>query len=201
MRNYARTVEELKKKAIVFWPREIIERETSPRVLSLLLRTQSKFIGVLHISDAMPDSWKNAININVSDEITGNLFLKHLMFLSDLGVKSLKTLPPLNDYFKGGKMHYIWRKKKYEYQFKVIHKRVSLTHSLLRIDEEGLLKNCPIEPNMEDVIMLLLHGASSVNNTLPVNVKSRCVVGKLMGDSYSLDKYIKPLYMRVSEGF
>jgi hypothetical protein len=191
-----RTLAEFKKNAVLFWPREILERASAASVLPLLLKTQEKFISVLNLSDSAPDSWKKLVDI--SAELKGNLFLKHLMVLSDLGGETLNKLPPLSNYFKKGKMTYIWREKKYIYQFKAIHKKVPLANAALRADGKGLLKGYALEERMEDVIMLLLHGASSIGDTLPDEVKNKCVIGTLMGEPKELDKFVKQNYIRIS---
>lgn len=196
MGKYARTLAELREKAVLFWPREILEREASLSVLPLLLKTQEKFISILNLSDAAPDSWKKLVD--VSDEIKGNLFLKHLMVLSDLGGEALNKLPPLRNYFSDVKMNYVWREKNYEYQFKVIQDKVALANASLRVDGKRLLKGFTLDPKMEDVIMLLLHGASSFGNTLPDDVKSKCVIGSLIGEPDELEKFVKQNYIRIS---
>ena len=196
MSKYMRTLAEFKKRAVLFWPREILEREASVSVLPLLLKTQDKFISILNLSDSAPDSWKKLVD--VSDDIKGNLFLKHLMVLSDLGGEALNKLPPLKNYFKGGKMNYVWREKKYKYQFKVIHEKVPLTNASLRANGKSLLKGYALSDKMEDVVMLLLHGASSFRDTLPDDVKSKCVIGSLIGEPEELDKFVKQNYIRIS---
>jgi hypothetical protein len=196
MSKYARTLAELKEKAVLFWPREIIEREASVSILPLLLKTQDKFISILKLSDSAPDSWKKLVD--VSEEIKGNLFLKHLMVLSDLGGEALNKLPPLNKYFKDGKMNYVWREKKYTYQFKVIHEKVPLANASLRADGKSLLKGYTLSDKMEDVIMLLLHGASSIGDILPDDIKSKCVIGSLIGEPEELEKFVKQNYIRIS---
>ena len=75
MSKHTRTLAEFKKRAVLFWPRELLEREASVSALPLLLKTQDKFISILNLSDSTPDSWKKLVD--VSDEIKGNLFLKH----------------------------------------------------------------------------------------------------------------------------
>jgi hypothetical protein len=196
MSKYARTLAELREKAVLFWPREILEREASASILPLLLKTQDKFISILNLSDSAPDSWKKLVD--VSDEIKGNLFLKHLMVLSDLGGEALNKLPPLKNYFKGGKMAYVWREKKYKYRFKAIHEKVPLANASLRADGKSLLKGHTLSDKMEDVVMLLLHGASSIGNTLPDDVKGKCLIGGLMGEPEELEKFVKQSYIRIS---
>lgn len=129
MGKYARDLKELKKRAVLFWPKEILLREASASVLPLLLKTQDKFISVLNLADSAPDSWKNHID---SNEIKGNIFLKHLMVLSDLGGEALNKLPPLHKYFKKGKMYYVWRNNPCEYKFQQIQNDVALTNRNLR---------------------------------------------------------------------
>ncbi|NJR48256.1 MAG: hypothetical protein HC780_00605 [Leptolyngbyaceae cyanobacterium CSU_1_3] len=51
---------------------------------------------------------------------------------------------------------------------------------------------------MEDVVMLLLHGSSSSNNTFPEDAKEKCLLGSLLGNSEELKKFIKQSYIRVS---
>lgn len=196
MGRYARTLIELKGKAVLFWPREIIERESSASVLPLLLKTQDKFISILNLSDSAPDSWRKLVDI--SDEIKGNLFLKHLMVLTDLGGEALNKLPPLRNYFKDGKMNYVWREKTYEYEFKVIQEKTPLNNTALRADGKRLLQGYSLDSRMYDVIMLLLHGASSINDGLPSDIKNRCVIGSLIGEPAELDKFVKQSYIRIS---
>jgi len=197
MTKYARTIDELAKHAVLFWPKELLERESAISVLPLLIQTQDKFISTLNLADSTPDSWKKLID--VSEELRGNLFLKHLMVLSDLGGEALNKLPPLTTYFSDGKMKYLWRGTPYEYQFKVVNRKTTLTNSALHVDGPNLLKGFTIDSKMEDVIMLLLHGASSTNDTLPDDVKSKCSIGMYIGYPTELDKFVKQSYIRISK--
>jgi hypothetical protein len=196
MGEYARTLAELKKHAVLFWPREIVEREESASVLPLLLKTQDKFISILKLSDSAPDSWKKFVD--VSDEIKGNLFLKHLMVLTDLGGEALNKYPPFNNYFKGGEMNYVWRENTYSYKFKVIQEKVSLTNAALRADGKGLTRGYALGAKMEDVIMLLMHASASVGDSMPEDVKNKCLVGSLLGEPEELEKFTRQNYIRIS---
>lgn len=196
MGKYSRTLDELKTKAILFWPAELLNREANASILPLLLKTQDKFISILNLSDSAPDSWKRLIDI--SEDIKGNLFLKHLMVLSDLGGEALNKVPPLSRYFEYNKMSYIWREKSYDYHFQVIQNDVGLANSNLRVDGKKLLKGYVLDSKMEDVIMLLLHGASSIGNTLPEDIKSKCIIGGLMGNTDEIEKFVKQSYIRIS---
>lgn len=196
MGKYARTLAELKEKAVLFWPRELIEREASVSVLPLLLKTQDKFISILNLSDSGPESWKQFVD--ATEEVKGNLFLKHLMVLSDLGGEALNKIVPLDNYFKNGQMEYVWREKRYTYSFKAIRGKTSLHNTALRVDGKGLLKGHPLNAKMEDVAMLLLHGASSIGDTLPEDIKNKCLIGSLIGEPEQLEKFVKQNYIRIS---
>jgi hypothetical protein len=51
---------------------------------------------------------------------------------------------------------------------------------------------------MEDVVMLLLHGASSIGDSLPSKVKDSCMLGSLIGEPDELEKFVKQSYIRIS---
>lgn len=200
MSKYARTLGELKEKAVLFWSREIIEREASVSVLPLLLGTQDKFISILNLADSSPASWKEIVKTSekIDGDIKGNLFLKHLMVLSDLGGEALNKLPPLSRFFPSKKMVYVWREKTYEYDFLKTQEKINLTNSALKVDGKNLVKGYKLDAKMEDVIMLLLHGAASIGDTLPDEVKNKCVVGGLIGKPDELEKFVKQNYIRIS---
>ncbi|MBD6619063.1 restriction endonuclease [Komarekiella sp. 'clone 1'] len=120
------------------------------------------------------------------------------MVLSDLGGEALNKLPPLKRDFNKNKMYYVWHEQNYEYEFKEIYKKVSLTNSGLKVDGKKLLLGCTLNPRMKDVIMLILHGASLYNDTLPADIKEKCIIGSLMGDPEELQKFVKQSYIRIS---
>ncbi len=197
MRKYVRTLDELRKKAVLFWPRELLEREASVSILPLLLKTQDKFLSVLKLADSGPEAWKRLVD--VSDEMKGNLFLKHLMILSDLGRETLSKFMPLEKYFEDGQMNYIWREKSHPYQFKAMLGRKTLSNAVLSIDARDLIEGQRLNDKMEDMIMLLLHGASSVGDTLPDKEKNKCMIGSLIGRSDELETFVRQNYIRVSQ--
>lgn len=196
MSQYARTLEELKQKAVLFWPQDVLEKEAAISVLPLLLKTQDKFISVLNLSDSGPEAWRGFAD--QVEEMKGNLFLKHLMVLSDLAGEALNKLAPLDKFFKDGVMNYVWHEKQYAYQFQVIAQKTPLTNSALRVDGKRLLKGYPIDAKMQDVVMLLLHGASAFGDTFPEDTKAKCIVGSLIGQPQQLNDFVKQSYIRVS---
>lgn len=197
MSKYARTLTELKRQAVLFWPEELLAREASISVLPLLLKTQEKFISILRLSGHGPEAWQPILAAS-ADSLKGSLFLKHLMVLTDLGGEALNKLPPLKRYFKNGKMNYVWRDKNYSYQFKTIVEQTLLHNSALKVDGKSLLKHHDLNDKMHDVVMLLLHAGSSFGNTLPESEKSKCVIGSLIGDDDALERFVKQSYIRIS---
>lgn len=196
MSEYKRTLVELREKAILYWSEELLEQAGEASVLPLLLKTQDKFISVLTLADGAPDAWKRFVD--VSEDMKGNIFLKHLMVLSDFGGEALNKYPPLSKFFQSGIMEYVWNGQTYSYEFKVISKKGSLNNSALQVDGKNLLKGRHLNERMEDVSMLLLYASSSVNNDFPDDAKEKCVIGSLLGDSEEIKRFVKQNYIRVS---
>jgi hypothetical protein len=184
-------------KASLFWPSELTRRETSASIIPLLLETQDKFISLLDVSDARPDSWKAALQ--ATGELKANVFLKHLMVLADFGGEPLKRLrPQMQSIFPTGIMTFAWRGATYEYRFKAIIGVNALDNKSLHVDGKSLVHGCDLDDRMEDVIMLLLHGAAAINAPLPDMIKEKCVIGSLMGEKAELEKFVKQRYIWVS---
>lgn len=141
-------------------------------------------------------AWQIAIQQNTS--LSGPIFLKHLMVMSDLGGEALNKLPPLSNYCPNGVLEFNWRDSISEYQFKTIHKKCSLTNSSLQVDAKKLLMGGKFNDKMVDVAMLLLFGSSGVNDSLPIEVKDRCLIGTLIGQGEELERFARENYIRVS---
>ncbi len=197
MPNYARTPDELRKKAILYWPTELSEREKSASVIPLLLSTQDKFISILDVADSAPDAWKVALT--ATKELPANLFLKHLMVLSDVGGEPLKRFKTgFKKIFPNGSMNYVWKGKAYEYKFKAIPSAKSLSNAALYADGKRIHHSHSLDALAEDVAMLILHGASSIDTGIPDIIRDRCMIGSLMGDKATLEKFVKQRYIWVS---
>jgi hypothetical protein len=95
-------------------------------------------------------------------------------------------------------MAYIWREKKYTYKFKVIHQNKRIHNNALRVDGKNLIKGAKLTDRMSDVAMLLLHGGAATNDTLPGEVKSKCMLGTLIGIPEDLERFVRQNYIRVS---
>jgi len=196
MVNYVRSPEELSRKATLYWPGELLEKERSASVIPLLISTQDKFISVLHVADSAPDAWKLALG--ATNELPANLFLKHLMILSDVSGENLKRIKTdFGRIFPGGVMSYSWRGRLHSYTFEAIPTR-RLDNDALSVGGDGLPIARGLDPLIEDAIMLLLHGAASVGNSIPDIIRERCVIGTLMGEKAKLERFVRQRYIWVS---
>jgi hypothetical protein len=196
MSQYKRTLSELREKATLYWSQDLLEQAGEASVLPLLLKTQDKFISILTLADSAPTAWKSFVDVPGS--LQGNVFLKHLMVLSDLAGEALNKYPPLSQFFQNGEMTYVWQRQTYTYSFKAISGKSRLNNSSLLVDGKNLLKGRALNEKMQDVIMLLLHGSSSIDNVFPEDAKEKCLIGSLLGDSEELTKFLRQSYIRVS---
>jgi hypothetical protein len=197
MGHFNRTLEELRQHAVLHWPDEILAAAEEVGTLPLLLKTQDSFLSILKVASKEPLSWK--IAVDNSSQLSGSLFLKHLMVLSDLGGEALNKLPPLNNYIQGGKLSFDWNGNPYHYQLKEIGSQCSLTNTALNVDAKKLVKGLDLNDRGIDVCMLLLFGSLLTNDTLPSEVKEKCVLGEYLGKTDELDKFIKQRYLFVSK--
>lgn len=197
MRNYKRTLEELKKNAVLHWPAEILSQADEASVLPLLLQTQDSFIAVLNVADKDPLAWQSVLQHNST--LNESLFLKHLMVLSDIGGEALNKLPPLNKYIPSGIMTFTWNGVSFSYEFTSIATKCSLTNSSLKVDAKNIINQYRISDKSVDVIMLILFGSQLKNDTLPIEIKEKCTVGEYLGDVEKLSEFIKRRYIFVSK--
>jgi hypothetical protein len=191
-----RDIKDLENKALKFWPQKISEKEKNSSIIPKLIETQDKFISLLNISDATPFKWKKTL-LNTKT-LSGNLFLKHLIVLSDIGGEKLmrfkKELPKV---FKKG-MKFIWDGKTFTYKFQTLTDKSNWNNKNLSADGEGLIKSVDLNPIMEDVCMLLLFGGSAINDNIPNDIIEKCMIGTMLGKTNELETFVKQRYIWVS---
>jgi len=197
MSKYKPTVDELKPRASLFWPRDLLDKAEALSVIPMLVASQDKFISILDVSERGPDSWKDVLK--QTKDFSANLFLKHLMVLADVGGEPLKRLrTELAKIFPNGKMLFVWNGKNCEYKFQEILKGRQLDNNALSIDGKSLANGESLYPLLEDVIMLLLFGSAVTNASLPDVIADKCTIGTLIGKSAELRKFVKERYIFVS---
>lgn len=191
-----RDIQDLENKALKFWPQEISDKEKNSSIIPKLIETQDKFISLLNISDANPFKWKDTLLSTKT--LSGNLFLKHLIVLSDIGgEKLMRFKKELPEVFKKG-MKFIWDGKTFTYKFQTLTYKSNWNNENLSVDGEGLIKSVDLNPIMEDVCMLLLFGGSAINNAIPNDITEKCIIGTMLGKTNELETFVKQRYIWVS---
>lgn len=192
-----RDLKDLEANALKFWPERIAEIERNSSIIPNLIETQDKFISLLNIADATPFAWKNVLS--TSKKLHANLFLKHLIVLSDIGGEKLmrfkKELPSI---FPDSMMEFIWNDAKHSYKFQTLQNTKTWNNPHLKVDGKGLSKNEVLSPMMEDVINLLLFGGASIAPDLPPDITEKCMLGTLIGHKKELDSFVRQRYIWVS---
>jgi hypothetical protein len=192
-----RDLKDLEGNALKFWPERIAEIERNSSIIPKLIETQDKFISLLNIADAKPFAWKTVLSS--SKKLHANLFLKHLIVLSDIGGEKLmrfkKELPTI---LPDSTMEFIWNSSNYSYKFQTLQNVKTWSNPYLKVDGKGLAKNEALSPMMEDVINLLLFGGASIVANLPSDITEKCMIGTLIGHKKELDSFVRQRYIWVS---
>ena len=192
-----RNIKDLENNAIKFWPDKLAEREKDLSIIPRLLDTQDIFISLLNISDKSPYIWKQTL-LNTKN-LPGNLFLKHLIVLSDIGGEKLMRFKnELPNVLENNTMEFLWDNKKYNYKFQTLDEKSTWNNKNMQVDGEGLNKKVEVEPMMEDVCMLLLYGGSATNEGIPTDIIDKCIIGSMLGKPSELESFVKQRYIWVS---
>ncbi len=187
----------LKAEALIFWPSEIARKEKDSSVIPLLLQTQESFISLLHIADKSPASWKEILP--GTNTLYPNLFLKHLMILTDIsGEKTKRYKTELPAIIKNRILKYVWKDHAYEYKFQTFRSNENWGNVNLHVDGKRLFAKQCLSKAMEDVIMLLMFGGNSLNEGLPQEILEKCMIGTLLGNKKELDTFVRQRYIWVS---
>ena len=191
-----RNIDELERGALKFWPAEISELERNSSIIPRLVETQDKFISLLNISDASPFIWKRTLEN--SRVLSGNLFLKHLVVLSDIGGEKLMRFKKELPTYLGTRLDFLWQGEQYSYTFQTLRQRAIWSNTNLYIDGDGLGEGLELSPMMEDVCMLLLFGGLATNENLPLDIQDKCILGSMLGEVTALETFVKQRYIWVS---
>jgi len=198
MPKYNRTREELKKQAALWWPEELKEKNALANVLPLLLETQDDFLNIISLSKKEP---LQVIELIKVAKFPGNLFLKHLVVLSDYGGEPIQRLGrSFTDIFQKDKkgnyfFEFIWKSKKYKYEFEAFPIK-GLNNKKFGIDGDSLSTERELDAMTKDMIAILLFGATS-DFSEQAGLDS-CEIGTLLGNEIELKNFVKQRYILVS---
>jgi hypothetical protein len=197
--KYKKTLADLEKVAVKWWPRTLEESVASASVLPKLLQTQEQFISVLKLSGRQPEQ---IFDVLKAGSLSANLFLKHLVVLADYGGELIKRLgKEFTDVFPtpvqngAAVMEYVFQGKPQTYVFKALPIS-NLSNTKLAIDGKAIVHERQIDDLLRDVAMVLLYGASSTSSHLAS--LERCDIGSLLGDAVAIDAYVRQKYLHVS---
>jgi hypothetical protein len=172
-----------------------LERNSS--IIPKLIETQDKFISLLNIADAKPFAWKQVLS--KSKQLSANLFLKHLMVLSDIGgEKLMRFKTELPNVFDKNTMKFIWNGENFTYRFQTLSGKKIWNNTNLKVDGVGLSSPESLSPIIEDVSALILFGGSAIVANIPNEIEEKCNIGTLIGHKKELDVFVKQRYIWVS---
>lgn len=192
---YRRTPEQLISRASVFWPSEISEKEAEMSIIPYLLQTQDNFLSILGVDT--PDL-ASLLEILSASTMPGNLFLKHLMILSDVSGEMLNRISSrYNQLFPEGCFKYSFKSKTGEYCFKKLNADTALNNKILKVSGKDLFEKKPLDSIIKDVIALILFGASSTSEEV-AEILAKCEIGTLLGRPEIIKEYVKQRYIVVS---
>jgi hypothetical protein len=197
--KYKKTLADLEKAAIKWWPKELEADVAKSSVIPKLLQTQEQFISVLKLADADPQQIFALIE---AGNLAPNLFLKHLVVLADYGGELIKRLGKEFDSVfpvdaKTGKrlMSYTHNGKDHQYEFRAMPVK-GLSNTKLKIDGDAIVTATVLDDLAKDMIMILLYGGAST--VCDQAALEKCDLGVLIGQPNEVDRYVKQKYIHVS---
>lgn len=192
-----RKIEDLEANALKFWPERIAEMERNSSIIPKLIETQDKFSSLLNIADAEPFAWKKVLAN--SRQLSANLFLKHLMVLSDIGgEKLMRFKTELPKVFENNTMEFSWNGKSYSYEFQTLSGKKTWNNTHLKVDGVGLSTAEKLTPVIEDITNLILFGGTAIADNIPNDIEEKCNIGTLIGHKKELDAFVRQRYIWVS---
>ncbi len=192
---YKRTVNELRQRASIFWPKDLSQKAFEQSVIPLLLDTQEQFIAFLTLPLHDIDTLLEFVD---HSDLPPNLFLNHLVVLTDFGGEMLQRVNQFYDVlFPEGTMEYKWGERRQVYRFKALPIKGQLTTARLNLDGGELLKKTAISDLAQDVIALLTLGGICADERAAA-VLAKCVISQYLGDAAQLTKYVRQRYIWVS---
>ena len=199
MEKFIKTIEELEKVAIRWWPDSLKKETADISVIPLLLESQEDFIAILRLCTKNP---LQVFDLLEAAKFPANLFLKHLVVLTDYGGETIRGLNAnfyrVFEELKGKKCELVslFQGKKFSYAFEALPIKGTLSNAKLGIDGANIQKKQSLDPVKKDLIMILLYGALA-ENALGGDLE-KCEIGTLLGKDKELDKYVRQKYIWVS---
>ena len=195
--RFERTIDELEERACKWWPKEVRDEADKISILQVLLDSQDKFISILKL--AKKDDAKSIFNLIEASDFSYNLFLKHLVVLTDFGGEPLQRINKnFLEIFPQGKLRYDYGEGAKQYTFTKLPVSGTLNNAKMQIDViENLQSQSTNIPLSKDLIMLLTYGAASTTPSTRA-VLYKCCIYDYLGDDAKIDEFVRQSYIRVS---
>lgn len=198
MTKSVKTLTQLEQSACLYWPKDLSAAAAESSLLIPLLATQEHFLSILKSADKHPLAWRDALYLSRS--LSPNLFLKHLMVLSDIGGERLQRFgKDFNALFPEGRLQFFWQQQQHEYVF--TQNKKTWTNKRLFVEKSVL--SHPLEQltdDMLDVCMLLLWSGLSLDPVnIPQEMIEKCMIGALIGQPKALEEFVRQRYIHVSK--
>ena len=197
--KYKKTLADLEKVAIKWWPKDLEEQVAHSSVIPKLIQTQDEFISILKLSGHSPEQ---IFSVLEASQLPPNLFLKHLVVLADYGGELIKRLGkefdsvfPRDVKTKTRRLQFAFLGKTHYYTSKALPV-AGLSNTKLKIDGKAIVEASVLSDLYRDLIMVLLFGGVSTASTRAS--LERCDLGGLMGKPSEIDLYVKQKYIQVS---
>lgn len=196
--KFERSIEELEKYACKWWPKEVREEAQKVSILQTLLDTQEKFISILKLADKKKPT--KIFALLDASELSYNLFLKHLLVLTDIGAEQLQRINrDFTNIFPDRQLHYKVGSKASLYEFTELPVRGTLNNARMKVDtKEHLLQGNINNPLCKDIIMMLLYGGAAAD-TRTRAILYKCTPFEYLGDDNAIDTFVRQNYIRVSK--
>lgn len=194
--NYQRTFEQLQQHAALSWPIELTGQDDGAAIITALLHTQNDFIAILNFPVRSVEEF---ITILPSANMRPNLFVKHLIVLSDFSAEKIKrSITHLQKYIPNGTLQYEWDGQVKTYQFQALLDASATTiKKKLGIEGPTLFQEYELNDHMREMIALLLIGASAIDEETAIWF-AQCEISNYLGNRAKLEEYVKQRYIWVS---
>lgn len=196
-KRYNKSFEELEQVASKFWPSELSEIEAKLSIVPLLLQTQDNFISVIGIG---APNLEKFFTIVEAASLSSNLFLRHLIILTDFGDQILQDISEeIDSIFPTGEIYYSTYAQQLKYALKVLpHQRFNA--NALRINTADLFRDDSLNDLQKDAIALLMYGSSYCdNNSRSATALARCNIGDYLGRLEAISRLVRQRYIWLSK--
>lgn len=201
---YLKDIYQLQEQAVIWWPAELSKTQVEGSIIPRLIETRGKFVSLLKLSGSHP---YDIFELAQKAAFPANLLIKHLAVLTDVGGEGLKRIGsefsnifPFDSSSNSHFFDFTWGQEVRRHYFKSLPLRSGqLSNTRLGLDGTGLVKPIELsELHIDTAMILMFAGLNTDEAAAEKSDFYKCIVGSLLGDEYSIDKYVEERYIWVS---